>query len=405
MIRTFFATALVFTVCIHPASAQFRGGGAAAGAPSPPPSTGAAAPGAEQGDDAVTVTKRDKRSIAIVGLSGSELQRLARMLTFCGAFSVVESGPTAEFTVDARSGGGVQARLKARTVAELLARTYSGTGREPLQRLSDDIVEAITGKRGFATTKIAFVGTRTGRKEIYMCDADGGNVIQLTRDAVLSVSPSISGDARSILYTGYHGGYPDVYRIDLNSGARTRIMKYPGTNSGAVFSPDQSRIAVTLSKDGNPELYVTGASGGGARRLTRSRGVESSPSWSPDGSEIVYSNDDGGSPALYRIPANGGSPVRIETGSSYNTEPSWSPDGGKIAWTVRSGGSFQVGVLSLENGRVRLLGSGQDPSWAPNSRHLVCTDGSGLVLLDSQTGQRHTLLDGVGKSSEPAWSR
>jgi TolB protein len=181
-------------------------------------------------------------------------------------------------------------------------------------------------------------------------------------------------------------------------------MKYPGTNSGAAFSPDGGRIAVTLSKDGNPELYVTGGGGGGARRLTRTKGVESSPTWSPDGSELIYSSDDRGGPQLFRISAGGGSPRLISTGSGYNTEPNWSPDGKKVAFNTRSG-SFQVSVLDLDSGSVRTVGEGQDPVWGADSRHLIFASGGSLILLDAPTGQRTTLVSGLGRISEPTWSR
>jgi TolB protein len=195
-----------------------------------------------------------------------------------------------------------------------------------------------------------------------------------------------------------------VYEIDLGSGARNRIMKYPGTNSGAAFSPDGGRIAVTLSKDGNPELYVAGAGGGGARRLTHTAGVESSPTWSPDGNEIIYSSDDRGGPQLYRISAGGGGARPLSTGHSYCTEPNWSPDGKKVAFNTRSGG-FQVTIVDLASGSTRTIGEGQDPAWGADSRHIIFAAGGSLVMVDTVTGQRTTLVSGVGKVSEPTWSR
>ena len=192
-----------------------------------------------------------------------------------------------------------------------------------------------------------------------------------------------------------------MYEIDLASGARNRIIKFPGTNSGATYSPDGHRLAVTLSKDGNPELYVTSASGGGARRLTHTPGVESSPTWSPDGNEIIYSSDEGGSPKLYRISAGGGTGRLLATGHGYNTEPSWSPDGKKVAYTVREGGSFQVAIMNLDGGGNRIVGEGQDPVWGADSRHLIFASGGSLMMLDAQTGQRTTLVSGLGRATEP----
>ena len=364
---------------------------------------------AAQETPTITITKGDKITIVVAKLDGpdaaADAKTLQNDLAMSGYFTVVPAD-RAQYVASGTAGGNsLSGRVTDRGGKNALSKTYNGAGRLKVHQFADDIVETLTGNRGIASTRIAFVATRSGKKEIYTADIDGSNVLQLTHDNAISVAPSISPDARSLVYTGYQSGYADVYEIDLGSGSRQRIIKFPGTNSGAAYSPDGHRIAVTLSKDGNPELYVTSAGGGGAKRLTHTPGVESSPTWSPDGGEIIYSSDDGGHPQLFRISASGGSPRAISTGHSYNTEPSWAPDGKKIAFTVREGGSFQVGVLELGGGSTRLLGEGQDPVWGADSRHLIFANGGSLILLDVQTGQRTTLVSGLGRASEPTWSR
>ncbi len=359
-------------------------------------------PALAQDEPRIKVVKSDKLSIALTGLSGGDLETLRKDLALSGYFSVTAPAE-AQYTV--KASGELQGVVTDKGGQTMLSKSYSGAGRERIHRFADDIVETLTGNRGIANTKIAFVATRTGKKEIFTCDADGANITQLTHDNTISVSPNLSADGSSLVYTGYQSGYPDVYRIQLGSGARSRIMKYPGTNSGAAFSPDGGRIAVTLSKDGNPELYVTGSGGGSAQRLTRTAGVESSPTWSPDGRSLIYSSDEGGSPQLFRIAAGGGSPSRLSTGFGYNTEPNWSPDGKKITFNTRSGGSFTVAILDLASGNTRTVGEGMDPVWGADSRHILFASGSSLILLDAQTGGRITLASGLGKISEPTWSR
>ncbi len=357
----------------------------------------------------ITVTKSDKLSIAVAGLGGPEgaaaIKTLQNDLAMSGYFTVTPAD-RAQFVVSGSAGGAsVEGKVADHGGKTVLSQTFSGSGKTKVHRFADSIVETITGNRGIASTKIAFVGTRTGKKEIYTADADGAGVTQLTKDGAISVAPSLSPDGRSLVYTGYQSGYADVYEIELGSGARNRIIKYPGTNSGAAYSPDGGRIAVTMSKDGNPELYTTSSGGGGARRLTRTPGVESSPTWSPDGSELIYSSDDRGGPQLFRVSASGGSGRPLSTGHGYNTEPNWSPDGKKIAFNVRGGGAFQVAILDLAGGGTRIVGEGQDPVWGADSRHLIFASGGSLVMLDAQTGARTTIVSGLGKVSEPTWSR
>lgn len=356
----------------------------------------------------ITVRKSDRVSLAVTPIGGSSGPAVTRVvqndLDLAGWFDVVDAA-RASYTVSGTAGGGsLKGKVTDSGGGIVLSKTYGGGDREAAHQFADDIVETLTGNPGIAMTKVAFVATASGPKEIYLADYDGSNSRRLTSDRSISVAPSLGPGARNLAYTGYHEGYPDVYVIDVASGARQRVVKAPGTNSGAAISPDGGKMALTMSKDGNPEIYITGLRGGMARRLTRTRGVESSPTWSPNGSELIYSSDNGGSPQLYRIGAGGGSGSMISTGFGYCTDPSWSPDGKKVAFTVRSGGGFSVAVMELGGGGARIVASGQNPVWGRNSRHLIYSTGSGLNLLDVQSGRTTTIVSGLGKVSEPTWS-
>lgn len=356
----------------------------------------------------ITVKKGDTTSVAIKSLGGAEgsaaTRTLQRDLELSGAFTITPPERASYVISGTAAGGSLNGSVTDPRGSVVLQKSYPGDPRRAAHAFADDIVETLTGNKGIASSKIAFVATRSGKKEIYTADYDGSNVKQITSDGSISVAPAISPDASKVAYTGYQSGYADIYTVDLASGARSRIVKFPGTNSGAAYSPDGGKIACTLSKDGNTELYVVGAGGGGARRLTKTRGVESSPTWSPSGSEIIYSSDERGGPQLFRIGAGGGSGQLIPTGYSYCTEPSWSPDGKKVAFTARTGG-FSIAVKDLAGGGSALVGSGEDPAWGANSRHLIYSSGSSLILLDTKTGKNIPIVTGLGKVSEPSWSR
>jgi TolB protein len=356
----------------------------------------------------ITVSKGDQINLAVSALGGSDgaatTKVLQNDLTLSGYFTL--GGADSSYTVrGTATGGNLQGQVVDHSGGTVLSKTCSGRTRDNAHQFANDIIETLTGQKGIAGTKISFIATRSGKKEVYVADFDGGNVRQLTHDNTISVHPSLSPDGRRIAYTGYQSGYADVYVIDVGSGSRNRIVNYPGTNSGATFSPDGGRLALTISKDGNPELYTVSASGGNARRLTRTRGVESGPTWSADGSEIIYSSDQGGSPQLYRISSSGGTGRAISTGHSYCTEPNWSPDGKKVAFNVRSGGEFQIAVLDLAGGGTRTLSTGQDPVWGADSRHVIFTQGGALYMLDTVNSKKNKIVDGLGKITEPSWSR
>ena len=359
----------------------------------------------------ITVTKSAGQiGLALDPLGGpggaAATKTLTDDLTMAGAFALtVGPGATSTYTARGESNGGsLQGTLVDRNGNSLLNKTYTGSERGAAHQFADDIVLTLTKQRGIAGGKIAFIGTRTGHKEVYTCDTDGANLKQLTSDGNLSVGPALSPNGRLLAYTGYKSGYADVYLVDLASGNRERIVKFPGTNTGAAFSPNGEHIALTCSRDGNPEIYTVDDHGGGARRLTHTPDVESSPTWGPDGGEIIYAA--GSHPQLYRISAGGGSGEHLSTGFPYCTEPDWSPDGKRLAFNTREGGGFAVAVMDLGGGGAHIVAEGESPVWGADSRHVLYSTGDGLTILDVPTGKKtHVNLGGVGKVSEPTWSR
>jgi TolB protein len=355
----------------------------------------------------ITVRKSDALNVAFTGIAGSDGTLASKVvqndLMLAGWFALVQPG-MASFTVSGTFAGGVLQGKVAKGSEVVLSKNYSGSPRMAAHQFVDDIVQALTGHKGIATSTIAFVSNRSGRKEIYLADYDGSNGRQLTHDNALSVSPALTPNGRRLAYTGYQAGYADIYVVDLATGARVRLVKFPGTNSGARFSPDGNLLACTVSKDGNPELYVVGLNGG-ARRLTHTRGAESCPSWSPDAAEIIYSCDESGAPQLYRISSNGGSGRLVPTGFGYCTEPSWSPDGQRLVFNIRSGGGFSIAVMDLNGGGARIVAQGENPVWGADSRHIVYSTGSTISLLDVPTGKSVPVISGLGKVTEPTWSR
>ena len=306
------------------------------------------------------------------------------------------------------------------TKQTVLARSYPASAQD-LRRIghviSDDIVKAITGQRGIAETKIAFVWTHGRIKELATMDYDGYNSRQLTYDKSISVHPRWSPDGRKIVYTSYLSVFPDMVEADLYTHQRRRLASFPGLNTGGDFSPDGLKIALTLSKDGNPELYTMNVQGGDLRRLTHTRAGESSPTWSPDGQAIAYVSDESGVPQIWEIGKDGGTGSRLTVSPSYNTEPDWSrPPANSdmkpmLAVTSRVGGKFQIGVYEKSSGVVSPVAAdgadNEDPSWAPDGRHLVFAKmqhwRSQLYLLDVVTGEQVELPVVEGGASEPAW--
>lgn len=300
-----------------------------------------------------------------------------------------------------------------------LGKTFKGTPEEARRlahKAADEIIMALTGRPGMASSRLVLVGNRTKHKELYLCDADGQNLRQLTRDNTLSLAPKWGPDGNQIVYTSFRSQFPDVYLITLsgNSWKGRCIASYPGLNACAAISPDGREVALTLSKDGNPDLFIMNLAGGRLTRLTSTpRAAEASPAWAPDGRRIVFVSDRSGTPQLYIVARDGGEPKRITSAGSQNVDPDWGANG-FIAYSSLIGSLFQIFILNPETLETIQLtredASYEDPSWAPDKRHLVCSRTrnyqSRLFIVDMLTRSCINLFpDSIGGDwSAPGWS-
>lgn len=329
-----------------------------------------------------------------------------------GMGEIVVSGGAA----DSGAGVDVQCQVAQRSSgAVALSRNYraeAAEARRLAHRVADEIIAAVTGRKGFLSARLALVGNRSGSKELYLCDADGQNLMQLTSDKTISIAPQWGPQGDVLVYTSYLKKYPDVYLIRLATGQRERIANYPGLNTGAAISPDGRYVALILSKDGNPDLYIKPLGGGAPTRLTSTpRAAEASPSWSPDGSRIVFVSDQSGTPQLYVVARQGGAPRRITSRGSQNVAPDWGANG-LIAYASLVGGHFQVYVLDPNTLEIKQVSPGdadyEDPSWAPDGRHIACGRArqyqSHVYLLDTMGDPPVPLVAISGDWYSPAWS-
>lgn len=351
----------------------------------------------------------------------TQVQALARRaFTVHGAFRVVEPTQAAvrialqrtasnRVTVVVTEGGGSRVLFRETSAGESL--------NEAALRACDLAVERIAGLPGIFAGRLAFVGERTGYKEIYTGDLFFQQYRAITQDRSKSISPRWSPDGRRIVYTGYfRSGFPEIYMIDLENRSRDIVARYRGTNTGGTFSPDGRRMAMVLSSPGNPELYIADADGQRPRRMTINNSLEASPDFSPRGDRIVLTSDPMGVPQIYVMDAgavsrNNSGMQRIARNVSRNcSEPVWNPrDENLIAFTLVQGGGFQIGLYNFERDAVEVLtqgpGDSVEPTWTRDGRHLIFTRRTGsrkeLRIMDTVTRRDYALhTQRVGATSQ-----
>lgn len=355
-------------------------------------------------------------SLKVAGPGGQLfVQTLKRDLEFSGWFQVAASGGGAVTVSGAvtEMGGGVQSGCRVSWPGRNFSWGKVSMGQAEIRRqahqLADEMVRLIKGEKGIAQSHIVFVNRR-GRNnaDLYLCEACGQGVTQLTHDNVATVGPRWSPDGRNIYYTSFVQGYPTVVRLAVGGG-RSTLASFCGLNTGAAVSPDGSSVTLILSYQGNPELYVLALGTGRLRRLTQTRnGVEASPCWSPDGRSIAYVSDITKTPQLYIVDVATKQSRRLTYRGSENVNPDWNAKG-KIVYATKRGGGYQIAVVDPRAGEgscelVSPAGDYEHPSWAPDSRHIVCSSRSSLYILDTLGDPAVRLINIAGNWISPDWS-
>ena len=194
--------------------------------------------------------------------------------------------------------------------------------------------------------------------EIYQADADGGNLVNLSNADGYDAEGSYSSDGSKILFASNREAYSrplsraeqalldddasyfmDLYIMDADGGNVTQLTFSPGYDGGPFFSPDDSQIVWRrFNPDGNSaEIWTMNVDGSGARQLTAEAMVAWGPYFHPSGEYIIYSSNLLGHAnfELFLIDIDGNSPpVRATNTAGTDILPVFSRDGARLAWST-----------------------------------------------------------------------
>jgi TolB protein len=241
-------------------------------------------------------------------------------------------------------------RLVLDNFEDIFIANADGSG---LQQLTDDPGAEFDGMLSPDGTKIVYRDSTRGvneNDEIYVMNVDGSGKTNLTNDPANDWGPAWSPDGRQIAFSSMRasGFLPQLFVMDADGGNVQQLTEREGEYPS--WSPDGSRI-VFMSQEpagaNNYEIYVINSDGSGATRLTNQSGSDGWPVWSPDGTTIAFtseradcrystaddcleSDEEDALRTIWLMAADGGNQRRLT--DIYGQFMTWSPDGRWIAF-------------------------------------------------------------------------
>ena len=240
---------------------------------------------------------------------------------------------------------------------------------------------------GQEKNRILFGSDRDGTPEIYVMDADGANLVRLTTDAWVQISPvtkvtslAWSPDGTRIAFIANRGGDQRIFVMNADGTDLVRLTDHPAGNGAPAWSPDGRRIAFTSQRFGNDEIFVINADGTELVNLTHHSADDAAPVWSPDGDRIAFTSNRSGNNEIYMmnavvegrryfrkdgaevseedynklapflkgVIALGADLIQLTDHPAHDISPSWSPDGNRIAFTSDRSGDNEIYIIDPE---------------------------------------------------------
>jgi Tol biopolymer transport system component len=237
---------------------------------------------------------------------------------------------------------------------------------------------------------------------LHRIDSDGerceiGATLHLRNQSLSWCGPSPDGEW---LACTTRGAQEDIVLVRADGSQSRRLTDDPDKDRAAEWSPDGERIHFLSTRSGDWEHWSINVDGSDLRQLT-DLGELAEMVLSPDGRQgIVNANyfDEVWRVDLDRLNTRDDA-ERLAIGVAGFYPQAWSPDGARVAGTELddSGRPLRFGVIELTSASYRELGPAISiddtvAGWLPDSRRLILRAGSEVLVHDTASGERRTLL-------------
>ncbi|HLA99951.1 MAG TPA: BamA/TamA family outer membrane protein [Bacteroidota bacterium] len=158
--------------------------------------------------------------------------------------------------------------------------------------------------------RLAFIGIRDGRSDVYVCDLGTDSVVNLTDDIFSDSDPSWSADGKSVYFASDRRGYldgaslpagfrmqnfdysqTDLYSVDPATGKIDRLTDLASSSeSSPVATPDGGHLLFISDRNGINNIYLRDLATGAERPLTNSISGVYQLSLSRNGEKLAFSS-------------------------------------------------------------------------------------------------------------------
>ncbi|MGO8838192.1 MAG: hypothetical protein ACLQAH_16010 [Limisphaerales bacterium] len=179
-----------------------------------------------------------------------------------------------------------------------------------------------------------------------------------------NISPAVSPNSARVAMILSKSGSPDVWVSDADGSNLKQLTRTP-EDSSPCWSPDGQWICFATKLNERRMLAKVPAGGGEVQRIpTPGAPNPTEPNWSPDGKWIAFTSQ-AGEFDICVMPADGSAPPTVLVAGEG---PSWSPNSRTLIFTRRAGGRYSLSVLDVFTKQVkdiaRISGNDSQPAWA-----------------------------------------
>lgn len=197
--------------------------------------------------------------------------------------------------------------------------------------------------------------------------------ISSTRD---DLDPEISPDGRKIAFWSERSGKGEIWICNADGSSPVQLTSWGEQfNSRHLWSPDSSRLVFSANIEGHSDIYVVNASDGNPKRLTFTTTTRAAnPSWSHDGRWILFDSSSSKSSKqdIYKVPTEGGPALLVRPNTSF-WGPRESPDGQFI---YGNGGADNTNLI-----RVPIAGGEEQSILNLDSAYDFALVGDGIYFI------------------------